>query len=332
MTETLAPRPLQVVLGTYNGAPYVSEQIASIRAQTVPDWDLIVRDDGSADATRDRVAAEALADPRISIVEDHGPHLGCAGNFSRLAEIAFARGARFVMFADQDDVWFPTKVADTLSCMLSAEQRLGPASPVLVHTDLEVVDRDGASISRSFMRFQRIHHESTRPLATLLSQNFVTGCTVMVNRPLLALALPVPPEALMHDWWLALCAAACGSLEFVPAATMAYRRHGANAVTARGFWRTVNPFATSWPALWRTGLSSHARGMEQARALRARLAERDCLSREADLLQAFVDLHERRGGVGRAARACELGIRSQSLPRTAAFYLRLLMGERSSSP
>lgn len=315
-----------LVLGTCNGAQYIRAQIDSICAQTMKDWTLLIRDDGSTDATLDVVRSLALADARLSVVEHESHNLGCVENFSRLAKVALERGARYVMFADQDDVWFPGKIGQTLERMRAAERRHGSDTPILVHTDLEIIDRDGTRVHSSFMRFQRVRHEPGGALRTLLVQNFVTGCTMMVNRPLLELALPVPREALMHDWWFALCAAARGSIGFVPEATMAYRRHGANTVTVRGFWRTMNPLRTNWRHVWNEGAANHARAVLQAEALLARLNDKQCGTEKVEsLIRAFVRLHGRhRTGIGRVVHGLGLGLKGQTLPRTVALYLRLL--------
>ena len=57
----------------------------------------------------------------------------------------------------------------------------------------------------------------------------------MFNRVLVDLALPIPPEAAMHDWWLTLVAAAFGVVESLPRATVRYRQHGVNIIGAQGW-------------------------------------------------------------------------------------------------
>ena len=316
------------MLATYDAAAYLVEQIESIRSQTFTAWRLLIRDDGSRDATERVLDEFAARDSRIEVVRDGAGNLGAIGNFSRLASLALERGASTVFFADQDDAWFPEKVARTIERMRAAEARLGADRPILVHTDLQLVDGDGRLLHRSFMEFQRIHDAGSDAVTTLLVQNYVTGCTMAANRSLLRFALPVPGEALMHDWWLALCAAACGSIEFLPGPTVSYRRHGRNAVTVRGFWRTLNPFRTNWGELWRTGMSNHGRAVRQATALARRLAQRgaDQKGREPpprSMLSCVSTIPAARPA-SRVADALRLGLRSQALPRTLALYLRLL--------
>ena len=321
------PRSVYIVLATYNGAAYLVEQIESIRSQTFTAWRLLVRDDGSTDATVTILDDYAAKDPRIEIVRDDADNLGPAGNFSRLSSLALERGASAVFFADQDDVWFPGKVARTLEAHASCR---GPArtrscDPRSHRPAAHKRRRPPRSIGRSWS-FSAFTTPRSRALTTLLAQNYVTGCAMAVNRPLLRLALPIPEAALMHDWWLALCAAACGSLEFLPEATAAYRRHGANAVTVRGFRQTMNPLRTDWQALWRTGQQNHARAVRQAAALAGRMAEKGgALNCASGLVDAFVRIHDpERSSVSRVAGALRLGLRSQALPRTLALYLRLL--------
>ncbi len=315
-----------ILLATYNAGRFLDEQIDSIQKQSTADWTVLARDDGSTDGTVDRLEAWAAADRRTEIVRDAEGRLGPVGNFSRLGQVALERGARVVVFADQDDVWFEDKLARTLTLLTRTEDRLGRDTPVLVHSDLELIDGSGQRLHASFMRYQHIHHVEADPLRTLLVQNFVTGCASAINRPLLALASPVPAGAIMHDWWCALCAAARGAVVFLPTATAAYRRHGKNAVAVRGFWNTLNPAATSWAELWRTGVGNHSRAVVQAEALLERLGES---GRSADpsmrIVREFVDLHRgHQTGLGRLRSAVRMRLTSQSVPRTLALYGRLL--------
>jgi len=67
-------------------------------------------------------------------------------------------------------------------------------------------------------------------LQRLLVQNNVTGCTVLINRALADKALEAgdPKQMIMHDWFLALTAAACGHVVFIPRPLVRYRQHGTN--------------------------------------------------------------------------------------------------------
>jgi len=116
--------------------------------------------------------------------------------------------------------------------MSELEARHGYSEPLLVHSDLQVVDAGLKPISSSFMQYQRIAHEDDG-LRTLLLSNFVTGCTCLLNRQLAELALPIPREAIVHDWWLALCAASAGHIGYIAEPLVKYRQHGANVIGAK---------------------------------------------------------------------------------------------------
>ena len=221
---------LQILLGTYDGETYLTELLDSIVAQTHRGWSLTVRDDGSRDGTLAIAQDYARHHPeRIVVTGRQSPSGSAARNF---LELVAASTARYVMLADQDDVWLPDKIEVTLAAMRDLEARLGPGVPALVHTDLTVTDADLHVIERSMVRSQALDGEESR-LGALVTQNPVTGCTVMVNRALADLVTPPFDDVAMHDWWLAIIAAAFGGLAFVGRPTVLYRQHGSNAVGAR---------------------------------------------------------------------------------------------------
>ncbi len=62
--------------------------------------------------------------------------------------------------------------------------------------------------------------------------NVVTGCTILFNQSLLNLAMPLPPQALVHDWWLALVASAFGVIGYTKHPSILYRQHQTNTIGA----------------------------------------------------------------------------------------------------
>jgi glycosyltransferase involved in cell wall biosynthesis len=221
-----------ILLATYNGALYLASQLDSILSQTHEDWCLLVRDDGSTDSTPVILSAYRERYPeKITIIPPVGHRLGAAANFATLLDVA---AGDYFMFCDQDDVWLPEKIERTLALMMALEAQHGAGCPLLVHTDLTVTDDELVPVAASLWGFQRADPDGGVVLNRLLMQNVVTGCSVMINRPLRDLAIPLPAGAIMHDWWLALVAAAFGAIGNVPAQTAFYRQHGANNVGAVG--------------------------------------------------------------------------------------------------
>lgn len=309
---------IAVVMPTYNGALYVEGQIRSLQRQDVTEWRLYVRDDGSSDGTRERVAALARVDRRIKLLEG-GQRLGAVGNFGALLAHARDQGAGYVFPCDQDDVWHPTKMSRALAAMVSLERARGPATPLLVHSDLEVVNEKLETIHPSFLQFQGLRHEARRPLRILLVQNFVTGCASLLNRPLLELALPIPPICAMHDWWTALLAAAAGAIGFLSEPTLSYRQHEANEVGAGGRFFSLRRVRRHRLAR-SVGLARAA--LAQAAALHARLLERAVPTPESLVLEQFSALGSERL-LCRVRTLRRLGIRRQSALETALLYALL---------
>lgn len=99
-----------VLVPTYNGIPWLSEQFATITAQQAVDVHFFVADDGSTDATVTLIKSFAEQHPRVTLLS--GERLGTAArNYARiLAEIPIER-MDYVAFADQDDIWGPRKLA-----------------------------------------------------------------------------------------------------------------------------------------------------------------------------------------------------------------------------
>jgi len=231
---------IDVVLPTYNGAAYLRQQVASIDQQTLRPQRLLIRDDGSTDGTQELL---------VSLQQDYGTwlellpangNLGCTANVNRLLE---GTSAPYVALADQDDIWLPHKLDASLALLQQLERRRGVETPLLVHSDLELVDREGVSLGKTYLQLQRLDPGRTAPQHLSLT-NVVTGCTVLMNRALLQTALPIPPQALMHDWWLALVAACLGEIALLGEPTVFYRQHGGNVLGAKGvgpgyWWRRL---------------------------------------------------------------------------------------------
>jgi glycosyltransferase involved in cell wall biosynthesis len=119
----------------------------------------------------------------------------------------------YVMTCDQDDVWMHDKIEITYEKMKEAERKYKNV-PILVHTDLKVVDENLNLISESLMKMQNLD-SSRDKINNLLVQNIVTGCTAMVNQKLISYIKSVPKHAIMHDWWMALIASSLGRVEFI---------------------------------------------------------------------------------------------------------------------
>ncbi len=277
---------VQVLMAVFNGEKFIEEQILSIMNQSYPDVHLIVRDNHSEDQTCAIVKSLISRFPkRIRLIESKSND-GVIGNFARLAEAATAS---YVMFSDADDVWKDDKIAKTMAKLLEMEAGFGKEKPLLVHTDLTVVDRHCHLIHPSFWEYSHLKPELGHSLPRQLVQNVVTGCTVLINRALLDAALPFPNEIVMHDWWLGLVACALGEIDCLDESTMFYRQHGYNDTGAKkyGLFSLIARFRSEKE---RSKVRQNFRKkFAQAKILHQRYADR-MTSDKRGVLEAFMKL------------------------------------------
>ncbi len=206
----------------------------SLYGQTDMDWELLIRDDGSSDNTRNLLEGYREKDKnRITIIEDNKKHLGPKRSFEQLLQKS---EADYFMFCDQDDYWLPGKIKNTLAKMKELEQRY-PDVPAMVFSDLTVVDKMLREVHTSFWEFIKVNPDNVFNMYRLLINNPVVGCTVMINKKVKPLVLPFPEQALMHDWWIALNVAQKGVMDYLTRSTILYRLHEKNSIGVVAFSR-----------------------------------------------------------------------------------------------
>jgi glycosyltransferase involved in cell wall biosynthesis len=200
---------ISVCMATYNGMPFLVDQVNSILDQLGKDDELIVSDDGSSDDTWKWLLA--LNDPRIRLIENtlkKGP----VGNFQNA--LLHAKG-KFVFLSDQDDIWSNNKI-ERISELLDG--------CLLVVSDCSIINEEGTTLDNSFF----LSRHSGAGIFRNLYKNSYLGCCMAFRRELLTVALPFPEGIIMHDWWLGLVAEMVGNVFFLPEKLVQYRRHQNN--------------------------------------------------------------------------------------------------------
>ena len=234
MTESAGALRVSVALCTHDGAAYLEEQLASILTQRPEPFEIVLGDDASSDDTitiaeRTVAAHRAAGGQTALVVRRHDPALGVVGNFADA--LGHARGD-LVALSDQDDVWQPGKLA-AFAAAFGRDPDL-----LLAHSDARLVDATGTPTGVTLMEAleatpaERAGLERGDAFATLMRRNLVTGATVVVRRGLVDVAAPFP-DGWVHDEWLAVIAAATGSLRLLPEQLIDYRQHGGNQIGAR---------------------------------------------------------------------------------------------------
>lgn len=304
---------VDIALALYNGAKYLPDFLESLHRQTFTDWRLVVRDDGSTDHSLELIKNWAKTyGHTVRIVEDQLGNLRVIGNFSACFE---QTEALYVMPADQDDFWFPDKISNAVAEMKVLEKQHGASIPLASYCDLKVVDAQLRELHPSMLEMQGQGRRRLPTLAQALAQNVAPGCAMIINRPLLSAALPIPKQVAMHDWWLVLVALTMGQLSHIRTPGVAYRQHGSNQIGAQsGGWETLMKRARGGRTEYLAWLH---RSQMQALALSRRLPPNH---RDQNVLQLYGRLPNLHPLVRRWT-AWRHGFSKVGVVRNLAFYL-----------
>lgn len=211
-----------ILLASYNGEKYIEKQLESIVLQTYTNWCLLIRDDGSTDNTISIIKKYCNNDRRIVLVDETNLNKGngACQNFGNLMQLAIDQRASTIMFCDQDDFWFPNKIEVMYNKMISSESEMLYSN--FIYAD-ENLNKLSTAIQDSMSPF-------IFPLfKSLIVQNHVYGCTMMISSELAKRCLPIPIVAENHDYWIALVASGTNTkIVHLNESLMLYRQHNTN--------------------------------------------------------------------------------------------------------
>jgi len=213
---------IAILLATYNGDRFLTEQLDSIAAQSYRNWSLWISDDGSSDQTRACVAAFQNRHPDRQITILDGPRKGSFVNFFGLIRRPEIQADLFAL-ADQDDVWLPEKLARAVAAL----SPVAPDQPALYGSRTIIVD---ASLRKTGLSPL---FRSAPSFDNALVQSIAGGNTMVFNAATRKLARACAPEivAVTHDWWLyLLVSGAGGTVVYDPLPGLLYRQHADNLI------------------------------------------------------------------------------------------------------
>lgn len=219
---------VEVLMATYNGEEYIEEMLNSLLEQDDKAFTLRIRDDGSSDATVAIILrlAPKFGD-RLILMDTDRPTGSAKGNFEKLMQ---ACSARYILFADQDDVWTKDHVSVIKDLLNQGEAQTSSHTPVYAFTDTTPVNKALVPIMDSYFTFKGIDPKISRSVRKTIVCPPMLGCASGINRALLDLSLPVPTDRVTgHDWWALMLAASAGHIVWSMKSTALYRLHGGNA-------------------------------------------------------------------------------------------------------
>ena len=210
---------LNILISTYNGEQYIKEQLNSIFTQTYQNFHIYIRDDGSQDATpeviREYIEEKAVVDKITFIAEEN---IGFSASFFRL--LSWADKGDYWAFCDQDDIWYPDKLAKAVTWMEQKDAGI----PLLYHSAFELGNTDLSKIT-SYRpgKFDYRFYNS-------ITSNLFFGFAVTINRTLYEMLIQANPEVIKyHDWFAAMITAAFGKYHLSEQVEAIHRQHGNNA-------------------------------------------------------------------------------------------------------
>jgi glycosyltransferase involved in cell wall biosynthesis len=207
---------------TYNGARYLQEQLDSFASQRRLPEELVLCDDGSTDQTIALTEEFARRAPFAVRIFRNPQNLGYSRNFAKAVELC---SGDVIALSDQDDRWYPQKLA-RLAELFEA------------HTDMDGVFSDGDLMdihskvlegslwgSFDFSPADQERLRSGHALEVVMRRNVVTGMAFAFRRPWRE-RLRGMPASWPHDAWLAWMLAQENKLLPCPEHLVAYRIHG----------------------------------------------------------------------------------------------------------
>ena len=218
MEQTATMKSVQILLSSYNGERFIREQLDSLLRQEGVKVSILVRDDGSRDATQ--AILEEYACGHETLRWYTGENLGPGGSFLDL--LRRADPADYYAFSDQDDVWD----ADKLLCAVRMLEALPESGPAMYHSNLRIVDSE-----LNFCRMSHSgSHQNTDRYSALVDP-LATGCTMVFNRALAELVNSADTrEVGLHDIWVTLLCSLFGTVVYDPEAHISYRQHENNVI------------------------------------------------------------------------------------------------------
>ncbi len=217
---------ISVAMCTYNAKSYLREQLKSIADQSVAPLELVVCDDCSVDGTQAILEEFAKQSSFPTRIVRNPVNLGYKRNFVKA--VGLCTGG-IIALCDQDDVWYPQKLARTEAVFRTNLDADG------FFSDGDLIGEDSVTLGRSLwesfsfdLKDQALFN-SGGAVDQLLRRNVVTGMTFAFRSDVKDLLCALP-DSWIHDGWLAFLIAARSKLIACPERLVGYRLHGGQQV------------------------------------------------------------------------------------------------------
>ena len=213
---------ISIAMTTFNGENYLREQLDSILAQTIHDFELVVCDDSSTDGTWNILKEYKNADSRISLYQNE-KNLGVKKNFEKA--MSLCKG-EYIALSDQDDIWMPNHLEVLYNGM--GDKLMSCGYNQLVDGD----NRELLAGKSKKLKDCIPEKELYMAYSIILYRNPFQGASMMIHRRLLDVLLPLPQRLAYHDSWIAVLTCFYGGFSFCDSVITRQRKHGGNVTEA----------------------------------------------------------------------------------------------------
>ena len=296
-----------VLLATYNGISFISDQVESLLKQVSCAVDIWVSDDLSTDGTWEWLCDRAAGEARIALLPRVARFGNAARNFYRLMQdVDFSR-YQYIALSDQDDIWFLEKLALSI-------QQLRERNAAAVSSDVIALWPDG--------RQELIRKSQKQRSLDFLFESAGPGCTYVMTaecaagfKEFLARNRSAVAAVQFHDWMLYAWVRSRGfTWHIMPRPTMFYRQHDKNEYGANSGW-----------AAFRRRLAQVRSGWYREQILQISRLVRDGASFTAECA-ATMRWVEARDFLSRIALAAKVHKLRRELKDRARLFLACLLG------
>jgi glycosyltransferase involved in cell wall biosynthesis len=219
---------IAVLLCSYNGEPFIWQQLESIGTQNSVSCKIYVSDDNSTDGTLALIQDWGESENTVPVSIRSGPGQGYSANFLSLLQASDVEGDYFA-FADQDDLWDQFKLATAVKAL----ENVPSYKPALYCSRTRSINESGQVIGISPL--------FGRPAAfkNALIQNIAGGNTMVLNKAAKNLMTTAGQiNVVSHDWWCyLLVTGANGAVIYDTEPAVSYRQHNANLIGSNDGFR-----------------------------------------------------------------------------------------------
>ena len=218
-----------VLLATYNGEKFLTQQLDSILSQTYENIKIYISDDKSSDSTAEILASYQKKFPKKVFYSINENNVGYVKNFEKLLNNC---NEEYMALSDQDDIWMPEKLELQMQEMLSLEDAYNDGA-CLIHSDLFMIDVNEMLIQKSYFQYRGYAIKPEKDLGHILGPCGVMGNTILLNKKLKELILPFPDSLDLHDYWIGVNAELFGCRKTLFSQLVKYRIHQNNACNSK---------------------------------------------------------------------------------------------------